>query len=108
MSESLEQMKSDLKEHDAAVEEASGTVRQIQAEMALTQHVINRTNDVLTARLSEEAQDSEMAEKAQSELLARQVAVRGKSFLQAEATKLNMILVARRQAQRVQFEADKA
>merc|ERR1719393_538569 len=36
MTESLEQLKSDLDEHEAALDEAAGTVKQIQADMTLT------------------------------------------------------------------------
>merc|ERR1719440_781322 len=42
-SESLEQLDADLKEHEAAAEEAQGTVDQIQADIVLIQHTINQT-----------------------------------------------------------------
>merc|ERR1719313_1419457 len=70
MTESLEQLKSDLKEHEAAVDEATGTVRQIQASMELTNHIINRTESVLQSRIAEEDADAEAAAQAQKDLVA--------------------------------------
>merc|ERR1719313_1686290 len=108
MAESLEQLKSDLKEHEAAVDEATGTVKQIQASMVLTNHVINKTEEVLQSRRAEEEADAEAAEQAQRDLIARQAATKGKAFLQAEAQKVNASLIARRAEQRQRFLSDQA
>lgn len=108
MTESLEQLKSDLKEHEAAVDEATGTVKQIQASMALTNHIINRTEEVLESRRAEERADAEAAEQAQKDLIARQAATKGKSFLQAEAQKVNASLIAQRVQQHQKFLSDQA
>merc|ERR1719281_1467005 len=108
MAESLEQLKSDLMEHEATVDEATGTVRQIQASMELTNHIINRTESVLQSRRAEEEADAEGAEQAQKDLVARQAVTKGKAFLQAEAQKVNASLIARRTEQQQRFLSDQA
>jgi hypothetical protein len=108
MTESLEQLKSDLKEHEAAVDEATGTVKQIQVSITLANHIINRTEEVLQSRRAEEEADAEAAQQAQKDLIARQAATRGKSFLQAEAQKVNASLIAQRAEQHQRFLSDQA
>merc|ERR1719313_1033034 len=108
MAESLEQLKSDLKEHEAAVDEATGTVKQIQVSITLANHIINRTEEVLQSRRAEEEADAEAAQQAQKDLIARQAATKGKVFLQAEAQKVNASLIAQRTQQREHFLSDQA
>lgn len=108
MAESLEQLKSDLNEHEAAVDEASGTIRQIQADIALTEHIINKTKEELQSRRAEEDADAEAAQHAEKELVARHGTFDGKSFLQGEAHKLNASLVVKRAKQKQRFLKDQA
>lgn len=91
MLDSLEQLRSDLKDHEASVDEAAGTIRQIQAEMELTGFVINRTHQVLQSKRAEEADSSQY-----------------KSFLQARGIRANISLVAHQKDEQLRFKKDEA
>jgi chromosome segregation ATPase len=61
----LAHLEADLKEHEAAVEEAEGTVQQLRADAALVAHTLNQTREVMEARrrnnMGPEAQQAEDA-----------------------------------------------
>merc|ERR1719395_324285 len=92
MTDSLGQLKLDLREHEADVDEATETVRQIQAEMAVTEHIINRTQQVLDSKRAEEDADN----------------LKEKSFLQARGSQANASLNALRAQEQSIFKKDES
>lgn len=61
----LSEMKLDLKEGEAAAQEAEGSVQQVRADIALVQHTINQTEEMRRVWLHEEKVEKKSAELAQ-------------------------------------------
>merc|ERR550514_178707 len=101
----LMQLKADLQEQEAAVEEAAGTVRQIQADITLVQQTLNRTTEMLGARRREETQAFNEVQAAQQELQSQ--GLPGATvFLEADTSKLNASLATREATLREQYKVD--
>lgn len=94
----LVQLHEDLTEHEAAVEEAVGTVRQVQADIALVEHTINQTQELLQARQHAEASEVEKGHIALKELQSRSA--------EGNTVEMKARLLQTRSKMKSQFEAD--
>jgi hypothetical protein len=95
---SVAQLEADLREHQAAVEEAEGTVEQIQADIALVQRTVNRSSEMLVARRSEQQNA-----KAESQN-AREMLRHGSALL--DTNKMNSSLAKQEAASTAEAEKD--
>lgn len=89
----LSEMKLDLKEGEAAAQEADGSVQQVRADIALVQHTINQTEEMRRVWLHEEKVEKKSAELAQ----------KGGQL----SSSLNAALLQSRQVMEKQFKSDK-
>mmetsp|Transcript_123573 Transcript_123573/g.218921 ORF Transcript_123573/g.218921 Transcript_123573/m.218921 type:complete len:662 (+) Transcript_123573:71-2056(+) len=94
----LVQLREDLTEHEAAVEEAVGTVRQVRADIALVQHTINQTQELLQARQHAETSEVEKGQIALKELQSRGA--------EGNTAEMRTKLLQTRSKMKNQFEAD--
>jgi len=89
----LADMNLDLKEGEAAAQEAEGSVQQVRADIALVQHTINQTEEMCRVWLHEEKVEKKSAELVQ----------KGAQL----STSLNSALMQSRQVMEKQFKSDR-